>query len=158
MKERVFKDIVKRWLEKRGYNVNYDIQIILKKDDSRAHEIFERAYDQLCIENKKYAIVPNFPSSIFVKEISGYPDIIGVKNGVAHAFEVKTDLGNEKLDRCIGQCLRYLTDSWMDSINVVVLKRIEGIWFLKKIISKFKLPIKIIELAVEETGTNLKDK
>jgi hypothetical protein len=41
MKEIVFKDIVKRWLEKTGYNVNYDIQIILKKEDSRAHEIFE---------------------------------------------------------------------------------------------------------------------
>jgi len=158
MKEIVFKDIVKRWLEKRGYNVNHNIQITLKKDGGGVPTLFDRAYNQLYIENKKYAILQNYPSSIFVKEISGYPDIIGVKNGVAHVFEVKTDLGNEKLDRCIGQCLRYLTDSWMDSINVVVLKGIEGIWFLKKTISKFKLPIKIIELAVEEAGANLKDK
>lgn len=150
MEERVFKDIVKRWLEKRGYNVNYT-QIVIKKDDSRAHGIFQNAYDQLYVENKKYAIVPNYPHWIFVKETSGYPDIIGVKEGVAHTFEVKADLGNEKLDRCIGQCLRYLTDSWTDSINVVVPKGIEGAPFLKKVVSNFKLPIQVIELAIEES-------
>lgn len=150
MKEAVFKPVVEHWLEKRGYNLSHNIQIVIRKEDGRAQEVFEKAYNQLHVENRKYAIMPNYPSSeIFVKEMRGYPDIIGVKNGVAHAFEVKTDLGNEKLHRCIGQCLWYLTDSWMDSINVVVPKGTEGISSLRKVISSFELPIEVIELEEE---------
>ena len=141
-------------MKRGGYDVNHDIQIKIGEDGDRAHETFKKAYDQLYVENIKYVIMANHPSSIFVKKIGGHLDIIGVRNGVAHAFEVKTDLGNEKLDRCIGQCLRYLMDSWMDSINVVVPKGMEGISSLKKVIPHFNLPIKVIELATEERDPN----
>ena len=144
MYESNFKPIVKNWLKNRGYNLNYDYTIVIKKDDMRARELFDKAYNQLYIENKKYAIT----SWLFVKEFTGNPDIIAVKDGVVHIFEVKTDLGNEKLDRCLGQCLRYLMDSWIERINVVVPRGTKGVLFLNEIISNFKLPIKVIELDV----------
>ena len=151
VKEGIFKSIVKRWLEKRGYNDNHRSRIIIRREDSRAREMFEEAYDQLYVENRKYAIVPEYPSSIFVKEISGSPDIRCIKNGVEQIFEVKTDLENEKLDRCIGQCLRYLTEfTWIDRITVVVPKGVEGVSSLRRIISNFNLPIQVIELALKE--------
>ena len=58
-------------------------------------------------------------------------------------FEVKTTLD----DRWIGQCLRYLTAyPFFGEITLITPKGFADGWL--KVVSKFKLPINIIQLAV----------
>ena len=72
-----------------------------------------------------------------------YPDIVAVRDGKPYMFEVKTTLD----DRWIGQCLRYLTAyPFFGEITLITPKGFADGWL--KVVSKFKLPINIIQLAV----------
>ena len=149
MKESRFKEYVKHWLQKEGYELKSIVFPLADVPTRDALRLYGEAYHQLFSKNKQFFVSPHFPGYLFVRRHQGYPDIIGVKNGEAFAFEVKTNLEYEQLDRCIGQCLRYLTDPWMDKIYIVIPKGIEGIELLKDIISNFKLPIHVIELVAK---------
>lgn len=150
MKESQFKEFVKRWLKREGYALKsmvFPLDKVPKKDALR---LYGEAHHQLYCKNRRSFTSPSFPEYLFVKRSRGYPDIVGVKNGEAFAFEVKANLKQEQLDRSIGQCLRYLTDSWIDKIHLIVSKGNESVPTLKEIILKFNLPINVIELAVQE--------
>lgn len=149
MKESQFKEFVKRWLKREGYALKSMVFPLDEVPTKDALRLYGEAHYQLYSKSKPFFISLSFPEYLFVKRSRGHPDIIGVKNGRPFAFEIKSNLEHEQLDRCIGQCLRYLTDSWTE-IQLIVPRANANISILKEIILKFKLPINVIELDVQK--------
>lgn len=152
MNEKEFVEIAKQYLEQQGYEI---VRLM-----GATPEFVRRAY-RVNMTNRDYAVArikqgnstPDYVI-LFVNEsrfgqgscAGAYPDIVAIKNGKPYMFEVKTDLENEQLDRCIGQCLRYVAVYPFDRITLVVPEGTQGAPFLREVVRLFKLPIAILEL------------
>lgn len=147
--EKELTQIAKRYLEKQGYEIASRLIYSEKGAKIMGVDLSNRDY---VIRRMKQT--PPTPDDIRlfgkVKVNSRrylfagcYPDIIAIKNGKPYMFEVKANVD----DRCIQQCLRYVRA--YPFFKVITLIVLEGSADeLLYYISQYKLPIKVIQLAV----------